>query len=55
MATYKVIWEIDIEADSPLEAAKEARACQHPATEALGFEVIDAHGMTTFIDLYNEE
>lgn len=28
MATYRVIWEIDIEADSPQEAASEAAAIQ---------------------------
>lgn len=55
MTTYRVVWEIDIEADSPLEAAKEARACQHDATEALVFDVTDSSGTTTVIDLYYEE
>ena len=28
MASYRVTWVIDVEADSPLEAAIEAEACQ---------------------------
>ncbi len=27
--TYRVVWEIDIDADTPLEAAKEAVSIQH--------------------------
>jgi len=39
---YKVVWTIDIEANSPQEAAKEALAIQRDAgSEAVAFEVKD--------------
>jgi len=38
---HRVIWEIDIEADSPEEAAKEARSIQlDPESEAVVFRVL---------------
>lgn len=30
--TYRVVWEIDIDADTPLEAAKEALK-KHPSSD----------------------
>ena len=40
MAEYTVTWSIDITADTPIEAAKEARlAQQDPFSEGLYFEV----------------
>ena len=40
MTSYLVKWEIDIEADSPIKAAKEARLIQQdPFSEALVFDV----------------
>lgn len=42
MSEYLVTWEIDIEADSPEEAAQKARAAQiRTGTEALVFTVAD--------------
>lgn len=40
LKSYRVVWEIDIEAKSPLEAAKEAfRHVQEPGTTANYFSV----------------
>ncbi len=40
MATYLIKWEVDIEADSPQEAAKIAREMQlDPDSEAVVFDV----------------
>ena len=45
MSSYLVTWEIDIEADSPEEAAREARAIQADhESEALVFEVCKSGG-----------
>ena len=52
---YLVTWEIDIYADSPWEAAEKAwdhmRALDSSANV---FEVIDANGVGTIIDLSEE-
>ena len=49
---YRVTWEIDIEADSPREAAELARACQvRPGTTAVVFDCADESGETTRVDL----
>lgn len=37
MKSYRVTWEIDVEAQDPAEAAAKARAAQHAGTEALVF------------------
>ena len=37
MKSYKVMWEIDVEADDAVEAARRARQAQAPGTEALVF------------------
>jgi hypothetical protein len=58
MSNYTVIWEIEVEADSPLEAAIEARAAQiDPATTATVFEVRDEGNgaLGTLIDLATGE
>lgn len=40
---YRVIWEIDIAANSPLEAAREALRIQHDSeSQATAFTVIDS-------------
>ena len=40
MAAYRVIWEIDIEADTPLHAARQAADIQRdPQSIAVVFEV----------------
>ena len=60
MAEYHVVWRVEIDADSPEEAAREARAMQmDPDNEAACFEVFkgfacDARGNheeVAFIDL----
>lgn len=37
MKPYKVTWEIDVEAQDVVDAARKARAAQHPETDALVF------------------
>ena len=50
----RVIWEIDIEADSDLEAAQKALQIQRdPSSIALSFEVIDGKHVTV-IDLMED-
>ena len=53
---YLVTWEMDIYADSPWEAAEKAwdhmRALDSSANV---FEVIDANGVGTIIDLSEEQ
>ena len=39
MAEYRVIWEINVNADTPEEAARRAREAQEPGTFALHFNV----------------
>jgi hypothetical protein len=52
MASYHVSWEIEVDADSPEEAAQFARESQSPDTEALHFIVTrESNGETTHIDL----
>jgi len=56
MNHYRVTWEIDVEASSPLQAAREARRFQMPGTEALVFEVRKRRGRKTeTIDLLDQE
>lgn len=47
---YKVEWEIDEAADSPLEAAKQARNRQYAGTSANVFTVIDSEGEHHVVD-----
>ena len=47
MKTYRVSWEIDIDADSPRGAAEKARAIQRdPESLATVFDVIEMDGDT---------
>lgn len=51
---YRVIWEIDIEADSPEDAAKKAREIQRdPKSTAVYFKVTE-HANYWHIDLLDE-
>ena len=52
---YHVIWEIDVDATSPLDAAKQALACmQERGTHAVVFDVIDESGASKRVDLLEE-
>lgn len=58
MAEYLVTWTIDIDADSPREAAEKALAIQRRQSIATVFAVKDKHGRgqrTTMVDLNPEE
>lgn len=57
MNGYHVIWEMDIDADSPREAAEQARDNQtRPGTWAVVFDVTDPRtGKTTRVDLLGDE
>jgi hypothetical protein len=56
MNDYRVTWTIDAEADSPREAAKFARRAQvRPGTWAVVFDVADADGNLTRVDLLGDE
>lgn len=49
---YKVCWEIDIEADSPDEAAAKARKLQLDSLAQVGaFDVRDGQGQWYHVDL----
>lgn len=52
---YKVKWVIDIDADSPVEAARKALAVQRdPESTATIFDVADQEGNAQQVDLMNE-
>ena len=52
MKHYKVIWEIDLTAESPREAAEQAYEIQRDRdSTASVFDVYDARGKKTRIDL----
>ena len=44
MPMYRVVWEIDIEADSPVLAAKEALLTQRDPTSTATVFVVSEHG-----------
>ena len=50
MPSYKVTWEIDVDADTPLEAAQEALRMQDSGSTATIFTVVSDDGCTTFVD-----
>lgn len=51
MKSYRVVWEIDIEANSPQEAARRAFEVQHDTgTLADHFTVYDEDGNSTEVD-----
>ena len=50
MTMYSVVWAIDVEADSPKEAAQQCREMQlDPASTATVFDVADCRGMGVYI------
>jgi hypothetical protein len=52
MNSYVVTWEIDLEAETPEDAARQARAAQtRPDTLATVFTVTDVDGNQTQVDL----
>lgn len=52
MAEFKVTWEIELEAETALEAARAALAIQRdPASTATVFTVVDPEGRVEQIDL----
>ena len=54
MPEYRLKWEIDLTADSPLEAAKEALNVQRDLSSiASVFTVTDKDGNETLIDAVN--
>ena len=49
---YRVSWEIDVDADSPEEAAQQALTIQaDPDSIATCFTVVDEHGNRIDVDL----
>ena len=56
MPTYNLVWEIEIDAETPLEAARKALEYQRdPGSEATVFDVVEEDGKVTQVDLLNEE
>ena len=54
--TMHLTWDIDLEADSPREAAEQAlRIMQRPDSTATVFTVVDDLGQQQTIDLMEEE
>ena len=50
--SYRVVWEIDIDADTPEDAARQALDIQHDYnSDATVFDVIDESGTKIRIDL----
>ena len=53
---YLVIWEVDIYADSPREAAEKAWGhMRAPDSIANVFNVLDKNGVETIVDLSEEQ
>jgi hypothetical protein len=52
---YRVVWEIDVEADNALDAAYEARRAQLPGTEALVFICKQKGEPPVIVDLLEHE
>jgi len=56
MKEYLVQWEIELKADSPLQAAKLAREIQADRSSlAVVFDVADEKGETVRVDLMEDE
>jgi hypothetical protein len=57
MSDYYVTWSIDtFDVSSPREAARQAREAQlRPGTWAVIFNVTDKNGITTTVDLLDDE
>lgn len=55
-AQYRVVWEIDVWAKSPRDAAEQARVIQlDPASIATYFHVFDGEGEVTSVELEDPE
>jgi len=54
MPSYRVTWEIDIDADSPLEAAKQAITILRDEDSTATIFTVVADGSTTFVDTGTE-
>ena len=55
MQTFHLVWEIDIDANSPREAAEKALAIQKcPDSIATVFQVIDERGESVRVDLLED-
>jgi hypothetical protein len=53
---HRVLWEIDIDADTPVEAARKALAIHRdPESIATVFDVIDKRGKRVRVDLSKQE
>lgn len=53
MTTYRIVWEIDVEAEDPREAAGIALEIQRdPTSTALYFIVVDSDDREHEVDLY---
>jgi len=55
MKSYKVMWEIDVEALDPVDAARQARKAQAQGTEALVFCCKARGERPVYIDLLEVE
>jgi hypothetical protein len=56
MTTYHVIWEIDLDAETPKEAAKKALSIHRdPDSIATVFHVCDEYGNLDQVDLLGDE
>ena len=54
--SYHVVWEIDVDATSPSDAAKQALALvQEPGTHAVVFDIFSEDGESTRVDLLEDE
>jgi len=52
MPSFRIVWEVDVDADTPLEAAREAFSMMtDPESTAVVFSVTDPNGDTVTIDL----
>ncbi|MCP4993950.1 MAG: hypothetical protein GY934_09225 [Gammaproteobacteria bacterium] len=52
MPTYNLVWEIEIDAETPTEAARKALKYQrNPLGQATVFDVFDESGEVTRVDL----
>lgn len=56
MPMYKLVWEIEINAETPLEAARKALEYQRdPDGKATVFDIIAEDGEVTQVDLLSEK
>jgi hypothetical protein len=52
----RVVWEVNVDADGPREAAEKALAMQrNPESTATVFDVTNEHGQTVRVDLMEAE